>query len=508
MNTRILPVGTASLRDVARPVGDVTDPAVREAAGALRAALRAFRDEHGFGRAVAAPQIGVGQRMIALALDGWPDVIVNPEIVWHSDARMTLWDDCMCFPDLFVRVERHASVSVQYTTLDGELHRRDALSPDVSELMQHEIDHLDGKLSFDRAAGPNAVVHRSVFDADRASFVAQVDYAPHAPDVKRSAPESIQSAEASAYPPGAAYMNGRFVPIADARVSVLDWGFLHSDVTYDTVHVWNGRFFRLDRHIARFRRSLARLRLDVPLGDDALRDILVECVRRSGLRNAYVEMLCTRGVSPTFSRDPRDAVNQFIAFAVPYGSVANERQLREGLHLHLVDDVRRIPPESVDPQIKNYHWLDLVAGLLKGYDAGAESVVLKCTDGSIAEGPGFNVFIVRDGRLRTPERGVLHGITRQTVFELAASMGIDAQAGRVDDAQLREADEVFITSTAGGIMPVTRLNGAPIGDGRPGPMTRRLFDAYWAKHEDPAWSLAVDYAANCAANSAAHSAAG
>ncbi|RQT64362.1 aminotransferase class IV [Burkholderia cepacia] len=503
MNTRILPVGTASLRDVARPVGDVTDPAVREAAGALRAALRAFRDEHGFGRAVAAPQIGVGQRMIALALDGWPDVIVNPEIVWHSDARMTLWDDCMCFPDLFVRVERHASVSVQYTTLDGELHRRDALSPDVSELMQHEIDHLDGKLSFDRAAGPNAVVHRSVFDADRASFVAQVDYAPHAPDVKRSAPESIQSGEASAYPPGAAYMNGRFVPIADARVSVLDWGFLHSDVTYDTVHVWNGRFFRLDRHIARFRRSLARLRLDVPLGDDALRDILVECVRRSGLRNAYVEMLCTRGVSPTFSRDPRDAVNQFIAFAVPYGSVANERQLREGLHLHLVDDVRRIPPESVDPQIKNYHWLDLVAGLLKGYDAGAESVVLKCTDGSIAEGPGFNVFIVRDGRLRTPERGVLHGITRQTVFELAASMGIDAQAGRVDDAQLREADEVFITSTAGGIMPVTRLNGAPIGDGRPGPMTRRLFDAYWAKHEDPAWSLAVDYAANCAANSAA-----
>ncbi|WP_081072359.1 aminotransferase class IV [Burkholderia cepacia] len=503
MNTRILPVGTASLRDVARPVGDVTDPAVREAAGALRAALRAFRDEHGFGRAVAAPQIGVGQRMIALELDGWPDVIVNPEIVWHSDARMTLWDDCMCFPDLFVRVERHASVSVQYTTLDGELHRRDALSPDVSELMQHEIDHLDGKLSFDRAAGPNAVVHRSVFDADRASFVAQVDYAPHAPDVKRSAPESIRSAEASAYPPGAAYMNGRFVPIADARVSVLDWGFLHSDVTYDTVHVWNGRFFRLDRHIARFRRSLARLRLDVPLGDDALRDILVECVRRSGLRNAYVEMLCTRGVSPTFSRDPRDAVNQFIAFAVPYGSVANERQLREGLHLHLVDDVRRIPPESVDPQIKNYHWLDLVAGLLKGYDAGAESVVLKCTDGSIAEGPGFNVFIVRDGRLRTPERGVLHGITRQTVFELAASMGIDAQAGRVDDAQLREADEVFITSTAGGIMPVTRLNGAPIGDGQPGPMTRRLFDAYWAKHEDPAWSLAVDYAANCAANSAA-----
>ncbi|AIO36243.1 aminotransferase class IV family protein [Burkholderia cenocepacia] len=493
MNTQILAVGTASLRDVAQPVDDVADPAVRDAARALGAALRAFRDAHGFGRAIAAPQIGIGRRMVALALDGWPDVIVNPEIVWRSDARMTLWDDCMCFPDLFVRVERHASVSVRYATLDGASHLREALSPDVSELLQHEIDHLDGKLSFDRAAGSNAVVHRSVFEADRASFAAQVDYAPNIPGEQGRAAYGIPRVGAPALPPGAAYMNGRFVPIDDARVSVLDWGFLHSDVTYDTVHVWNGRFFRLDLHIARFRRSLARLRLNVPLSDDALRDILVECVRRAGLRNAYVEMLCTRGVSPTFSRDPRDAVNQFIAFAVPYGSVANARQLREGLHLHLVDDVRRIPPESVDPQIKNYHWLDLVAGLLQGYDAGAESVVLKCTDGSIAEGPGFNIFVVRDGRLSTPERGVLHGITRQTVFDLAGSMGIDARAARVDDTQLRDADEVFITSTAGGIMPVTRLDGVTIGDGQPGPVTRRLFDAYWAKHEDPAWTLAVDY---------------
>lgn len=237
MNTRILPVGTASLRDVARPVGNVAAPAVREAAAALGAALRAFRDEHGFGRAVAAPQIGIGQRMIALALDGWPDVIVNPEIVWRSDARMTLWDDCMCFPDLLVRVERHASVSVRYTTLDGAPHRHDALSPDVSELMQHEIDHLDGKLSFDRAAGPNAVVHRSVFDADRASFAAQVDYVPNVSGAPHMAPHGVPPVAAPAFPPGAAYMNGRFIPIADARVSVLDWGFLHSDVTYDTVHV-------------------------------------------------------------------------------------------------------------------------------------------------------------------------------------------------------------------------------------------------------------------------------
>ncbi|MDE1180812.1 aminotransferase class IV [Paraburkholderia sp.] len=295
------------------------------------------------------------------------------------------------------------------------------------------------------------------------------------------------------YPTGMAFMAGQYMPMSEARISVLDWGLLHSDVTYDTVHVWNGKFFRLDLHLARFRRSLAKLRLHVSLSDDEIRDVLVQCVKRSGLRNAYVEMLCTRGISPTFSRDPREAINQFVAFAVPYGSVANARQLKEGLHLHVIDTVRRIPPESVDPQIKNYHWLDLVTALFEGYEAGAETVVIKDTGGNIAEGPGFNIFIVRQGELFTPEHGVLHGITRRTVFDLAATLSIPAHACDMSETELRGADEIFITSTAGGIMPVTKLNGTSIGDGKPGPLTRALFDAYWAKHDDPAWSLTVDY---------------
>jgi branched-subunit amino acid aminotransferase/4-amino-4-deoxychorismate lyase len=273
----------------------------------------------------------------------------------------------------------------------------------------------------------------------------------------------------------------------------LDWGLLHSDVTYDTVHVWEGKFFRLDKHIARFRRSLEKLRLTVDLSDDTITSILVECVRRSGLKNAYVEMLCTRGISPTFSRDPRDAINQFVAFAVPYGSVANARQMKDGLHLHLIEDVRRIPPESVDPQIKNYHWLDLVTALFKGYDAGAETVVIKCTDGTIAEGPGFNIFVVKSGVMFTPERGILHGITRQSVFDVAEEVGIGVHKGPVTDAQLRDADEIFITSTAGGVMPVSRLNNLAVGAGVVGPTTQCISDAYWAKHDDPEWSLAVDY---------------
>ena len=117
-------------------------------------------------------------------------------------------------------------------------------------------------------------------------------------------------------------MAGNFFPMAEAKSPVLDWGMLRSDATYDVAQVWHGRFFRLDTHIARFQAGINKLRLALPFDHDQLRAILAECVRRAKLDTAYVEMILTRGVSPTFSRDPRDAVNTFIAFAIPLGSVA------------------------------------------------------------------------------------------------------------------------------------------------------------------------------------------
>lgn len=125
------------------------------------------------------------------------------------------------------------------------------------------------------------------------------------------------------YPAGVAFLDEQYLPMSQARISVLDWGFLHSDATYDTVHVWNGRFFRLDLHIERFFGGLERLRMSIHFKREQVAEILHNCVALSGHRAAYVEMLCTRGASPTFSRDPRDAINRFMAFAVPFGSVAN-----------------------------------------------------------------------------------------------------------------------------------------------------------------------------------------
>jgi len=303
---------------------------------------------------------------------------------------------------------------------------------------------------------------------------------------------SARHIDPHSYPDGIAFLDGQYLPMSQAKISVLDWGFLHSDATYDTVHVWDGSFFRLDLHLDRFFASLQKLRMTVPFDRDGVSEILHNCVALSGHRAAYVEMLCTRGASPTFSRDPRQAINRFMAFAVPFGSVANAEQLRRGLHVAISDKVR-IPPASIDPAIKNYHWLDLVRGLYDAYDRGGETALVLDFNGNVAEGPGFNVFCVKDGSLSTPAIGVLPGITRRTVFDLCAEEGLVAAAADVSVAALKAADEVFITSTAGGIMPVTVIDGMPIANGKVGPVTTRLLALYWQKHDDPAWSSPVRY---------------
>ena len=291
-------------------------------------------------------------------------------------------------------------------------------------------------------------------------------------------------------PPGVAYLNEQFVPMEEAKIPVLDWGFLHSDATYDVVHVWRNRFFMLDAHLERFRQSAEKLHLTLPVSTAQLTEILAECVVRAGLEDAYVEMVLTRGISPTFSRDPRDAQNQLICFAIPFVWVLPPERRETGLSL-AVSDVQRIPPQSVDPRVKNYHWLDFVMGLYQAYDRGAENVILRDVDGHLTEGPGFNIFIVRDGRIATPEKGVLEGITCRSAIRIAEASGIAVEERAVSSAELCAADEAFATSTAGGIMPIARVDGAPVAGGQQGPLTRRLIDAYWDKHSDPAWSVAV-----------------
>ena len=304
--------------------------------------------------------------------------------------------------------------------------------------------------------------------------------------------EGAMTVDRRVYADGAAFVEGRFVPVAEARVPVLDWGFLRSDATYDVAHVWRGSFFRLEEHLDRFERGMERLRMSLPYGRDEIRDVLVECVRLSGLRDAYAEIICTRGVPPPGSRDPRDCENNFFAFVVPFVWIADPDKQVRGLHAAIAG-VQRIQPESVDPKVKNYHWLDLELGLYEAYERGGETVILVDGDENVLEGPGFNVFVVKDGGVLTPSRGVLEGITRKTAIELAAELGIPLEARPVPADEVRAADEVFLTSTAGGVIPITTVDGRPVGSGEPGPVTLRLREAYWGLHQDPRFTLPVPY---------------
>jgi len=201
-------------------------------------------------------------------------------------------------------------------------------------------------------------------------------------------------------------------------------------------------------------------------------------------------MICTRGIPAPGSRDPRQCVNRFYAFAVPFIWIANPEKQAHGLHL-IISHVHRIPESSVDPTVKNYHWLDLVAGLYEAYSRGGETVILGDDEGNIVEGPGFNIFVVKNGRIATPAHGVLEGITRRTVIEMSQVLNIPLETRYVSGEEIQRADEVFISSTAGGVMPVTQVDGHLLGDGKPGPITLRLREHYWSLHQDPRYTTPV-----------------
>jgi branched-chain amino acid aminotransferase len=256
--------------------------------------------------------------------------------------------------------------------------------------------------------------------------------------------------------------------------------------------VWEGAFFRLDAHLERFFASCRSFRLDPGKSRAEVATVLQRCVSLWGLRHSDVEMIVTRGQPPWGSRDPRDAINQFYAFAVPYVWIANEDQRRRGLNV-IVSTVQRIPPRSVNPTAKNDHWNDLTMGLLGALDAGGDTVLLTDQEGNVVEGPGFNIFAVIQGAMVTPREGVLEGITRRTVIEIAASLGIPVQLRALPANELRNAQESFLSSSGGGVLPVTQVDGQPIGSGVPGPVTRQLLETYWAWHRDPRYSTPVQY---------------
>lgn len=293
---------------------------------------------------------------------------------------------------------------------------------------------------------------------------------------------------------GAAWIDGEIVPIDQAKISVSDWGLTRSDITYDVVHVWDGKFFRLEDYLDRFENSVANLRLNIPQGRDEIRQILHRLVGRSGLRSSYVSMVASRG-KPLIpgTRDPRQCANHFYAWAVPFIWVIKQEIAERGAHVKLSETSRRISPQSVDPTVKNYHWGDMTRALFEALDEGFDTTLLLDDDGFVTEGPGFNIFAVVDGKVLTPRAGMLEGITRLTVMEICRGQGLQVVETDISAEEFLEADEVFTATTGGGPVAVTRVNSRILGNDSVGEITQQVIDAYWQWHERPELVSEIDY---------------
>lgn len=294
---------------------------------------------------------------------------------------------------------------------------------------------------------------------------------------------------------GIAWIEGELVPLHEARIPLLDEGFMRSDLTYDVPSVWDGRFFRLDDHITRLEASCTKLRLKLPLPREQVKNILVEMVSKSGIRDAFVELIVTRGLKGVRGTDPKDIVNNLYLLVQPYVWVMEPELQPKGGSAVVTRTVRRTPPGSIDPTVKNLQWGDLVRGLFEADDRGAMYPFLTDGDANITEGSGFNVVLVKDGVLYTPDRGVLHGVTRKSVIDVARAKGFEIRIEVVPVELAYHSDEIFMCTTAGGIMPITSLDGQPVKDGQIGPITKAIWDGYWAMHYDPAYSFQVNYSA-------------
>jgi branched-chain amino acid aminotransferase len=277
-----------------------------------------------------------------------------------------------------------------------------------------------------------------------------------------------------------ASVNGIVVPVEEARVCVLDNGFAFGDSVYEVLRTYGGRAFEPGRHFRRLRASAARLGISVPASDASLLAQVDALLARVAGGESYIRIVVSRGLgdcSYNFERVQGPTVVMIQKPLPPYPA----RQYRDGIRVAAVG-VRRNHPRALDPAIKSSNLLNNILAMREAQSRGAEEPVLLNQEGFVAEGASTNVFLARGGKVFTPplSAGILAGITREVVLELLPGLGIPFREESLRLEDLLAADEAFMTSTTREVVPVKQVDETPIGDGRPGPLTRRVMEAFGA----------------------------
>jgi branched-chain amino acid aminotransferase len=271
------------------------------------------------------------------------------------------------------------------------------------------------------------------------------------------------------------YINGQLLPQSQAKISVFDHGLLYGDGVFEGIRAYNGRVFRLTEHLERLYRSAQAIMLAIPLTPEGLEEAVLETLRANSLRDAYIRLVVTRGVGD-LGLDPAKCTSGACTIIIcDKIELYPARFYEEGLELNTVT-TRRNLPQALSPQIKSLNYLNNVLAKIEVTRAGLQEGIMLNHEGYVAEATGDNIFIVADGKLVTPpvSAGILEGITRAVVMELAAEFGIGVVEERLLQYDVYTASECFLTGTAAEIIPVVKVDGRMIGTGKPGKITKEL----------------------------------
>ena len=282
------------------------------------------------------------------------------------------------------------------------------------------------------------------------------------------------------------YLAGKLVPKEEAVVSVWDHGLLYGDGVFEGIRAYDGRVFRLEQHLDRLWASARYIMLQIPLTREEMIAAVTQTCRANNLHGGYIRLVVTRGVGD-FGLDPRKCAlcpeegryGPTVIIVADQITLYPEEVYRQGLRV-ITCTTRRNIPEALDPGVKSLNYLNSVLAKIETGRAGADEGIMLNSEGFVAECTADNLFVVKRGALITPptSAGILHGITRGAVMELAAEMGLPVREELFTLFEVYTADEVFLTGTAAEIAPVVEVDGRPVGSGRPGETTARLLAAF------------------------------
>ena len=270
------------------------------------------------------------------------------------------------------------------------------------------------------------------------------------------------------------YISGKFFPQEDAKISVFDHGLLYGDGVFEGLRSYRGKVFRLDEHVRRLYESAKAIWLEIPMSPDEMCDAVNEAVRVNKIDDGYIRLVVTRGAG-TLGLDPNRCSNPQVIIIADAISLYPKELYEKGLEIVTVS-VQRNHPAALSPRIKSLNYLNNILAKIEGIQAGCIEALMLNHKGEVAECTGDNVFLVRQGVLQTPplEAGILEGVTRDAVIEVAKEAGIEVREMPLTKHDVYIADECFLTGTAAEIIPVVRVDSRVIGTGKPGPMTRDL----------------------------------